>query len=147
MRIILVVLFFICKVTDMGKKITIDKLGDEIDKIMTEYGEDIERNIKVVQKKVAQKGATALKNKSKDTFEGTGKYASGWSATVKKAGKHYSSNVIYNRKEPTLTHLLEHGHALVRGGRKYGEVKGREHIAPVEEELVDQYLTQVISQL
>lgn len=131
----------------MGKKITIDKLEDEISKVLNDYADDVEKNIKKIQAKVANKGAAALRNKSKDTFDGTGTYAKGWTTTVKKAGKHYSSNIIYNKKQPGLTHLLEHGHVLKAGGRTLGYVKGREHIAPVEEELNTQYYNQVISEL
>lgn len=132
----------------MPKKIRADMLGDEIGKILDKYVEVTDQNIKEIQGKVARKGAAALRNESKATFGGTGDYAKGWSSTTqKKAGKHYSSNVIYNKDIPQLTHLLEHGHALVIGGRKLGQVPGREHIAPVEEEVINQYLDQVISKL
>jgi hypothetical protein len=73
------------------------------------------------------------------------KYASGWTVTPVKY-PHYTSVVIHNTM-PGLPHLLEHGHALVRGGRKVGTVDGREHIAPVEEQLVEQYEREVLSAL
>ena len=131
----------------MPKRITPDMLGVEIEKILDNYAEVTQKNIKEIQRKVARKGASALKNKSKSTFGGTGDYAKGWSSTTRKAGKHYDSNVIYNKDIPQLTHLLEHGHALVRGGRRIGQVQGRPHIAPVEEEVMKQYLDQVITAL
>lgn len=123
-------------------RITVDKLGAEIDKIMTQYADEIKTDLDTVKKKVAQKGATALKNESKNTFDGTGKYASGWTSTIVKH-PHYTSAVIYNKKLPGLPHLLEHGHAMKGGGR----VSGRVHIAKVEDELFSLYQSEVISKL
>lgn len=126
-------------------RITLDRLGAEIGKILEEYGDDVEGNLDVITKKVGQKGRSALRNESKSKFGGTGKYAQGWMVTPVKYA-HYTSVVIHN-KLAGLPHLLEHGHALVLGGRKVGEVQGREHIAPVEEELVKQYENEVIKAL
>ena len=131
----------------MPKVIKADMLGVEIEKVLDKYTEVTKKNIKEIQRKVASKGASALKNESKAKFNGTGAYAKGWSHTTKKAGKHYDSTIIYNKDIPQLTHLLEHGHALVRGGRRIGQVQGRPHIAPVEEEVIRQYLDQVIAKL
>lgn len=126
-------------------RITPDRLGAEIGKILEEYGDDVEGNLDVITKKVAQKGRSALRNESKANFGGTGKYAQGWMVTPVKY-PHYTSVVIHN-KLAGLPHLLEHGHALVLGGRKVGEVSGREHIAPVEDELIRQYENEVIKAL
>lgn len=126
-------------------KITADRLGTEIAKILEDYGGDVEHNLDEITKKVGQKGRSALRNESKSKFGGTGKYAQGWMVTPVKM-PHYTSVVIHN-KLAGLPHLLEHGHALVLGGRKVGEVDGREHIAPVEEELQRQYLNEVIAAL
>lgn len=126
-------------------RITADRLGIEIGKILEQYGGDVEHNLDEITKKVGQKGRSALRNESKAKFGGTGKYASGWTVTAVKQ-PHYTSVVIHNLK-PGLPHLLEHGHALVRGGRKVGTVDGREHIAPVEEQLVEQYEREVLSAL
>ena len=126
-------------------KITPDRLGTEIAKILEDYGGDVEHNLDEITKKVGQKGRSALRNESKSKFGGTGKYAQGWMVTPVKM-PHYPSVVIHH-KLAGLPHLLEHGHALVLGGRKVGEVDGREHIAPVEEELQRQYLNEVIAAL
>lgn len=126
-------------------KITPDKLGQEIEKILTQYGEDVERNIDTIRKKVAQKGRTALKNVSDETYHRTGKYAKGWTVTEEKM-PHYTSAIIHN-KQARLPHLLEHGHAIKGGGRSKDRVEGKVHIAPVEEELINLYVNEVVSKL
>lgn len=130
----------------MGKRITPDRLGEEIDKILTQYGEEVEANIDIIRKKVAQKGAAAIRNEAKDKFGGTGKYAKGWTVT-EESKPHYKTAIIYNKSVPGLTHLLEFGHALIIGGRNVGKVEGREHIGPVEEEICNQYVNEVVSKL
>ena len=129
----------------MGRtRITADRLGPEIQKILDSYGEDIEKHMREINTKIGRKGATAVKNASLEKFNGTGEYAKGWTVTTDKK-PHYVSTVIYNSKKGCLTHLLEHGHALVKGGRKIGDVDGRPHIGPVEEEIIRQYEIEVLS--
>lgn len=67
-----------------------------------------------------------------------GTYASGWEA--KRDPKGYRSSpfhsevwTVWNKTDYRLTHLLEKGHALRRGGRTYGHVKSFPHIAPMED--------------
>lgn len=106
-------------------------LEAEIGKILTKYGDDIATNIKDAAKEVTQKGVKAVKSNSKSKFEGTGKYASGWTSQMK-TNQYSSQGVIYNKSKPGLPHLLEHGHAKRGGGR----TNGVEHIKPVEEEVI-----------
>ncbi len=92
----------------MAKKVTADNLAQEHEKNMDEYTEDIQGNLDVITKKMGQKGANALKNESKATFNGK-KYASGWTAQVEKT-RLYTVVTIHNRKQAGLVHLLEFGH-------------------------------------
>lgn len=127
-------------------KIKPDELGQAINEILSEYGEDVEGNIRAITKKVGQRGASALRTSSKEQYPGpTGKYARGWRVSEVQH-PHYTSVVLHN-KLYQLPHLLEHGHAIVAGGRRAGEVKGREHIAPVEEKLIAEYEKEVLSRL
>ena len=126
-------------------KVTPDKLGPENEKILSKYNDEVNENIDKIRKQVAQKGAQVLRNESKAKFGGTGKYAKGWTVTEVKY-PNYTSAVIHN-KEAGLPHLLEHGHALVRGGRTAGRVEGREHIAPVEEKLNEEFVNEVVAKL
>lgn len=110
-------------------KVTVDNLAAEIQKILEEYKDDVERLNKETVRKVGQKGVQALRSNS-GMFGGSGKYASGWSSKVEES-RMGAKATLYNAKVPGLPHLLEHGHAKRGGGR----VSGRVHIAPVEEEL------------
>lgn len=106
-------------------------LETEIAKILTKYGDEVAENIQKVTKEIARKGAKAVKQNAQSDFKGTGKYAAGWTSQAKE-GRYSSQGIIYNRAKPGLPHLLEHGHAKRGGGR----TDGREHIAPVEQEVI-----------
>ena len=112
----------------MAKAINIET---EIAKILTKYGDEVAENIQKVTKEIARKGAKAVKQNAQSDFKGTGKYAAGWTSQAKE-GRYSSQGIIYNRAKPGLPHLLEHGHAKRGGGR----TDGREHIAPVEQEVI-----------
>ncbi len=64
----------------------------------------------------------------------TGAYKGGWTVrkTEDKSGK--LTITVHNRRKPSLTHLLEKGHAKRGGGR----VEGRPHIAPAEQYAIEQ---------
>ena len=129
----------------MAKTISADRLASEVNKILQEYEGSVQENLGEVVKQVSKKGAQSLRQKSKSTFGGSGKYASGWTSTVE-AGRVSAQGIIYN-KTPGLPHLLEHGHALKRGGRTVGFVEGRTHIAPIEETLIKEFESKVKSKL
>lgn len=125
----------------MGRKIPVDKLTQEVDKILSEYGGDVQGNLNTIVGQMSKKGAQTLRQQSKATFGGTGKYAKGWTSTVE-TGRVSAQGTIYN-KTPGLPHLLENGHALRNGGR----VQGKPHIKPVEEALVREFESKVKSKL
>ena len=112
----------------MGKrKVTVDALGGAIMDILKEYENDVEEALDPVLKKTTQTARAELKATSpKDR----GKYAKGWQYKTKKTPKT-TSYTIYNGSEPTLTHLLEKGHALRQGGR----VPAHPHIQKVEDQV------------
>lgn len=122
-------------------KTSIDKLGASIEKILAEYGDEIQENIDEITVKVGKAGVTALRNESKEKFGGTGKYAKGWKSEVVKT--RLGTSVILYNQTPGLPHLLEHGHAKRKGGR----VEGKPHIAPVESKLIKRYETEVLNNL
>lgn len=117
-------------------KSTAETLHNDIMKILDDYVDDVERKSTECVKKVAQKGAKALRNSSP---RHTGKYASGW--TVKTENKRTGTMAtIYNGKTPGLPHLLEHGHVIRNGtGRSFGSTKSIAHIKPVEEQIIEEF--------
>lgn len=118
----------------MAKKIPIDRLSAEINKILTEYGEDVQRNVDEAAAKVTKAEVKAVRGNASSTFGGSGKYASGWTSKFEK-GRLSSQGIIYNATVPGLPHLLEHGHANRNGGR----TPGRPHIAPVEQKIIKDF--------
>ena len=122
----------------MAKKIPIDRLSAEINKILTDYGEQVQENVDEAAQRVAKAGVKAVKGNAKSSFSGTGKYAAGWTSKFEK-GRLSSQGIIYNGKLPGLPHLLEHGHANRNGGR----TPGRPHIAPVEQKIIEDFVKAV----
>ena len=111
----------------MAEVIKVDDLAGEILLAVRTYTEEVGEAIEEAVKETAQALATDLRETSpKDT----GEYAKGWTARKEGPGRY----VVYNKKKPQLTHLLEHGHAKAGGGR----VKGIPHIKPAEERHVPQ---------
>lgn len=131
-------------------KVTLANFDKELAKILEDYQEDVVNNMDTIVQKMGQKGSQLLRNESLSVYpkgqgQSTGQYAKNWTVKFEK-GRLYSTAIIHNR-EPGLPHLLEHGHAIKNGGRTTGEFKGREHIAPVEKELIEAYEREVIQKL
>jgi len=126
----------------MSRKVPIDKLTDEVDKILKEYGDDVQQNLGDIVKQMAKKGAQTLRSQSRGTFGGTGAYAKGWTSTAQ-TGRVSAQGTIYNEDLPGLPHLLEHGHANRNGGR----TPGRVHIATVEDALIKEFEQKVKAKL
>ena len=115
----------------MAKKITVDRLSDEIMDALEEYREMTDEVVQTAvdtvskeTKKIVQAGSPVQ----------TGGYQKGWAVKKTSAKAGQVSITVYNRKQPGLTHLLEKGHAKRGGGR----VAGQPHIAPAEQYAVSE---------
>ena len=108
--------------------ININNLADEINRTLADYANGIGEEMDQVAEKVAKDGVKKLRIRSP---EKTGDYRKGW-----RAKKIYGKWIVHNSTNYQLTHLLEKGHAKASGGR----VAPRVHIAPVEEEMIDDYV-------
>lgn len=106
-------------------EIKADNLEKEVMEILKSFNSSVTTALDEAEQEVAKE---AVKKLRKTSPKRTGKYAKGW--TVKKNGKTY---IIYNKLKPWLTHLLEHGHPVVRGGKVVGQEPAHVHIAPVDE--------------
>jgi len=133
----------------MASKVTVDNLGEEIKKVLAEYGDEVSANLNEIVTDVTKKGVQALRSESAATFGTTKKrkkkYSKSWTSSFE-TSRLSKQGTIYNA-QANLPHLLEHGHALVAGGRKMGTVPGREHIAKVEDELIKLMEQEVKSKL
>ena len=111
----------------------VEDFEKEIMSILEEYRDVTQANIEKAVQETAKEAISALRGSSPS---GAGKYSSwgpylkGWKSKKNNKSKSYSY-VIYNSSKPSLTHLLEKGHALRNGGR----AKAFPHIAPVADEI------------
>jgi hypothetical protein len=100
-------------------------------------------------KAVAEVARQQLRRDSPRTHGGRGHYWSGWRVDSKQLdsyGVNGTRAVVYNYNKPTLTHLLERGHDIVRGGRGrrgvvVGHAEGIPHIGRAREAAL-RHLTQ-----
>lgn len=117
--------------------IKIDKLADEIAKELAKYSQEVVEKVNISSEKVGKKAVKQLKQTSPKK---TGKYAKSWTMTTEKEFGQPHRRIIH-AKAPhyRLTHLLEHGHAKVGGGR----VEGRPHIRPAEEMVIEEFVKEV----
>ena len=125
----------------MAKKIPIDRLSAEINKILTEYGNEVQENVDDAARRVTKAGAKAVRGNAQSTFRvgnGEKNYAKGWTSKFE-TGRLSAQGIIYNKDLPGLPHLLEHGHANRNGGR----TPGRVHIAPVEQKIIEDFVKAV----
>lgn len=123
-------------------KSPMEKFASDIEKILEEYGDDIQGNLEDITKEMGKKAAQAVKNSAKQSVNGKD-YASGWTSQVETTRLSCTATV-YNKKLPGLAHLLEHGHVIRNGtGRTFGTTKAYEHIAPVEEEVIETYQKEI----
>ena len=116
----------------MARKVEPEKLGEAIAKVFRDYADDLNNDTKSFTRKIANRGAGALRASSSNVIGG--RYSRGWTYKVIE-GRLNTEAIIYH-KVPGLPHLLENGHATRDGGR----VAGRPHIKPVEEKLNEEYL-------
>lgn len=125
----------------MAKKIPIDRLSAEVNKVLTEYGDEIQENVNDATRKVTKAGAKAVKGNAQSLFrigKGEKNYAKGWTSKFE-TGRLSAQGIIYNKDLPGLPHLLEKGHANRYGGR----TNGKPHIAPVEDKIIEDFTKEV----
>lgn len=106
--------------------VKVSGLQKEISMALKQYSTEVEEELEKAKKKSARDAAKELRETSpvQKGHECNSKgYAKGW--TSKKVQRGY---VVYNKNKPSLTHLLEKGHAKRNGGR----TRAFPHIAPVE---------------
>ena len=117
--------------------ISIDQLAAEIAKGLAEYSQDVVEKVNVSSDKVGKAAVKRLKETSPKRY---GKYAKSWTMkTEPEVGQPHKRIVHVKAPHYRLTHLLEHGHAKVGGGR----VEGIPHVRPAEEMVIKEFMAEV----
>lgn len=91
----------------MSSSIKIENLQKEVMEYLEDYVEDIEDGVEEVTDKLSKEATTELRQTSPKR-KGTRKnpYYKGWTRKKEKKGRMYIRK-IYNKTNPSLTHLLE----------------------------------------
>lgn len=124
----------------MAKKrssaVNVEQMAIEIQKQLREYTDEVKEDVWQTAMNVSEKAVVKLKEKSPKL---TADYSKGWTRSTTRFGV-----VVHQKgKESNLTHLLEKGHQLKRGGREIGKVAAYPHIAEIEKECIDEYVAEV----
>lgn len=123
--------------------IPLDRFAASIENILKEYGDQIQKDVDKAADEATKKGVQMLKatspvNQDTGTKRKPGRYAKGW--RVKKESDVIGSRyIVHNATDYQLTHLLEYGHPLKRGGRQYGFANAYPHIAEAEQFMIDYF--------
>ena len=121
--------------------IKIDQLAAEIAKELAKYSQEVVEKVNISSEKVGKKAVKQLKRTSPRRPPPIGgKYAKSWTmSTEKEIGQPHKRIIHAKAPHYRLTHLLEHGHAKVGGGR----VEGKPHIRPAEEMVIKEFVAEV----
>lgn len=110
-------------------------LTKAVNEILIKYVDDCEKGLLGIEEQVAKEAVKKLNRTSPMNPRSKGHkgkhYNKDWYVDTKNK-KHYDHIIIANHQYQ-LTHLLEKGHNVVRGGKVVGHTKAEPHIKPVEE--------------
>jgi hypothetical protein len=86
-----------------------------VSEMLSDWDEDVMEAVNAAAKETADEAAKALH--SAGEFGGTGRYKKGWTVTAKRRNRRDTEQIVHNKTQYQLTHLLEFGHATRNGGR------------------------------
>lgn len=126
-----------------NSKIKATDFAAAVGEILAQFEETTVKAVSAAAEETALKAVVELKSTSpKNQKDGPkvrrGKYARGWK--VKEEQKTtVPTFTVHNATDYQLTHLLEFGHALRKGGRTYGHAKAYPHIAAAEQNAIKNF--------
>ena len=118
----------------MGKA-SVDGMAEALGAMLEDYGREVTDTVKRTVKAAGKSCKEDIQRRSPARKQ-RGAYRKGWRTEVVYDGPGGVRVRIFNKTKGQLTHLLEHGHAKVGGGR----VEGIPHIRPAEEKMERQLL-------
>lgn len=123
-----------------NKRTTLDKLDQAIAETLDEYQSEVIADVAHATKTIVKAGAAVVRSAAGAAVGGS-YYKGGWTGAVEQhtRRRYYVKGVIYNTRAPGLGHLLEHGHAVKRGGRVIGHAPAYPHLAKAEEQINERY--------
>ncbi len=124
-------------------RINIDKLAVEV---MSNLDLFLANTVEDVEAAVQETAVETVKELQQTSPSLTGDYSESWRQKKDTSirGKWWCSRVVFsNKPDYRLTHLLEHGHAKVDGGR----VDERPHIKKAEENAMIRLHTKLVQKL
>ena len=114
----------------------------QLQQIMDEYQIKVQTVARGACRKVAGELGRTLRSTSPKS-PGGGEYASGWGVKVLNA----DTWVVYNKKKPGLTHLLEKGHIVVNKYGVVGRAPAYPHIKPAADAAQEELITEIEARL
>lgn len=96
-----------------------------VSEVLKEYGDEVEREVAEAIPDVADNVVRELYETSPNK---TGDYAKGWTYDYVTSKYGTVTVKVHNKTDWQLTHLLEWGHAIKRGGRTIGHANAYPHI-------------------
>ena len=132
----------------MNKKVTVDNLSDEIMKSLKEFENVTDKDCEDGVLDTAQEAVKELRLAPgrPPKYQSWKRYNAGWTIKASFKGKKTSA-IVHNKTDYRLTHLLEYGHAIKRGGRKIGEAGAYEHVAPVAKEAEENLVKNILKRV
>lgn len=124
----------------MSRRVSVDGMADAIMEELNEYADLAADDMK---KAVRNAGKTVKSQINVSAPVRTGKYAGSWAVKTMKETSDSLELVVHSKNRYQLAHLLEHGHAKRGGGR----TKAIPHIAPAEQEGIEQLEREITRRL
>lgn len=116
--------------------IRVDELAAEVNRQLALFAGATDQ---IVEKSADEVAEATIKMLNATSPKLTGAYAKSWEVFTPKSGPNRHYRVIHaGNGEYRLTHLLEHGHAKVNGGRVNPSPPGG-HIEPAEQEAISSF--------
>lgn len=121
--------------------ISVDQLAAEVNRQLALFQGATDEVVAKSADDVAKMAVQQLKATSP---QGTGDYAKSWRSEKLKSRPHQYGRVIHaGDGEYRLTHLLEKGHDVVRGGKVVGHAPAYPHIADAEQKAIAEFEAEI----